>query len=200
MKKLILSFIAVTGFSAAGFAQIFFADSSGAAYDTTINGVPNQSQDLNLQLLFGSSPTSFSSIPVVTLLLSSSAIPSGSQIGQTLSAAGDITALYTILDNSGEEYILGSGYENRTDYFKVLAWTGQFSSYQAALASDDPSVSAGTSAIFTEHIPGNPPAIPTDISNVGVVNLVPVPEPATYALATGGVSLASMLLFRRRKS
>jgi len=189
MKKLILSIAGTSLLALSGSAQgIVFADNSGAASDTTINGVANTTQDLNLELLYGSSAGAVST-PVVTLLLSSSASPAGTPtaIGATYGAATDISFLGTIADPSGATYTLPGGV---TDYFQVLAWTGN-TSYANATTK-------GASAVFTESIPAGSTAFPADISNVGVVALTTsvVPEPSTLAMA--GVGLASMLIFRRK--
>jgi hypothetical protein len=198
MKKLILSVTAIVGFSVAGFAQgITFLDGSFPSSDTSIAGVPN-SADLNLELLYGTSAGNVTT-PVVTLLLSSSANVSSGAIGQTYTAAGDISTLGFIDDQTGNEYNLAAG----NYFFQVLAWTGNnLNSYSAALASGQTGVYAGSSSVFPESIAASP-APPGDVSAVGVINLtqVPttiVPEPSTLAMA--GVGLASMLFFRRKVS
>jgi hypothetical protein len=191
--------------TATSHSQIVFEDNSGAAYDTAYYFMglrPNYNQDLNLELLYGSAIYSPSFVPVVTLLLSSdNEDPSGPQLGQTLAGADDI--LFnggTIFDSSYQEFDLGSAYQNRTDYFQVLAWTGPYSSFGAAVASQNKYVYAGASSIFAEFVPASlsvyPPA---DISNVGLIYLVPIPEPAVLPVASAGLALASTLLFRRRK-
>jgi len=185
------------------YSQIVFEDNSGAAYDTVFYtkalslGTPNYGQDLNLELLYGSSTYGQSFIPVVTLLGSSNASPSGPQLGQIVTAAGDISTYGTIYEQSGQVFDLGSAYQNRTDYFQVLAWTGFYPSYAAALASHNPDELAGNSSIFAEFVPLNPST--TDISNVGLINLSQAPEPAVLPVASAGLALASTLLFRRRK-
>jgi hypothetical protein len=185
MKKLILSVTAVAAMSVPAFAQgIFFQDNGTAAYDTTIAGAPNQN-DLNLALLQGSTV-------LTTLLLSDG------------TATGDITGNGGLIyDNSGDEFLTPT-IAGTTAPFTVEAWTGDYSSYAAALASGVTGVFAGSDS-FTVAIaaPASPPPNGNDISNFGVVNLtqVPttaVPEPSTLAMA--GVGLASMLLFRRKNS
>ena len=187
-----------------GYSQIVFEDNSGAAYDTTFvtmalsDGTPNYSVNLDLELLFyGSSYYDQPFIPVVTLLGSSNASPSGPQLGQIVTAAGDISDYGTIYEQSGQVFDLGSAYQNRTDYFQVLAWTGFYPSYAAALASGNPNELLGNSSIFAEFVPLNPST--TDISNVGVIHLTMAPEPAVLPVASAGLALASTLLFRRRK-
>jgi hypothetical protein len=117
-------------------------------------GMPNYTQDLNLELLYSSAPYGQPFIPVVTLLLSShNYSASGPQLGQTLAASGDISFNGgPIYDLSGQEFDLGSAYQNRTDYFQVLAWTGNFPSYAAAIASRNLYVlDGGSSTIVNER-------------------------------------------------
>ena len=203
MKKLILTAASIVGLSTVGFSQsILFGDYSGNATDLTINGVADHTQDVNLELLYSTTstttldPTSGLNIlngsPVVTLLLSSSAAPTTSTIGGTYSAAGDISSLGTVLDNSGQAYQFPSA---TTYSLQVLGWTGSFSSLDAAVAAGQ---SVGATSIFSVT-PAGGTAPPVDVSGMGVLNLAPVavPEPTTLAMA--GVGLASMLIFRRKK-
>jgi hypothetical protein len=196
MKKLILSVTAIAGMSLASYGQgITFADNSGATYDTTINGAANTTQDLNLELLYGTSAGNVTT-PIVTLLLNAVGTPTPgvpTAIGGVYNGVTDISFLGTIADPSGTTYTLPGGV---TDYFQVLAWTGSSTTYPGAT----PGATDGASAIFTESIPAGSTAFPADVSNVGVVGLVTnvVPEPSTLAMA--GVGLASMLIFRRKNS
>jgi hypothetical protein len=202
MKKLILSVAGTSLLALSSSAQgIAFADNSGASYDTTIAGTPNTTKDLNLELLYGTSAGSVTT-PVVTLLLSTSATPASTPIaiGGTYAALSDISFLGTIADPSGVTYSLPGGV---TDFFQVLAWSGSYQSYAAALASGVTGEFAGTSSVFSESIPASSTAFPADISSVGVVGLTQVPttiipEPSTLAMA--GVGLASMLFMRRKIS
>ena len=182
MKKLILSVSAIVGFSMVGFSQgVQFADASSAA-DVSIGGVINTTQDLNLQLLEGSTAGTATTV-LATLLVSDG------------TAAGDISTFGFIYDNSANSvYPAPQG----SDYFQILAWTGSYTSYAAAQASATVGEYAGASAVFNEAIPLQPPATPPTLTGIGIINLtqVPVPEPGTLAMA--GVGLASMLLFRRR--
>jgi hypothetical protein len=182
MKKLILSVTAVVGFSIGSFAQgIQFADSASPAFDTTISGIANTSQDLNLQLLEGSTSSTATTV-LATLLLNNT------------SANGDISVFGFIYDNSGTVYSAPAG----TDYFQVLAWTGNYSSYAAASGSGQVGVYAGSSPVFSEAVPA-PPATPPALTGLGTINLTQVstvPEPSTLAMT--GVGLASMLFFRRK--
>jgi hypothetical protein len=205
MKKLILSVAALGTMSLSGFAQgITFSDFENAAgYGTTIAGAPNLTQDLNLELLYGTSAGNVTT-PVVTLLLSSSATPADGNnvnvpLGETFTGAGDISAAGGLLyDTTGSSYAVPAG----SVFFEVLAWSGNYGSYAAAEASGVTGVFGGASAVFPGSSPAAP-ATPNDIDGVGVINLtqVPttvVPEPSTLAMA--GVGLVSMLLMRRKVS
>jgi hypothetical protein len=199
MKKLILSIAATSVVSLSGHAQqLIFADNSSNSYDTTIGGVVNQSQDLNLELLVGSTAGTVTT-DVVTLLLNGATANPTTALGSVQPAAGDITTGGgTIYDVTGSAYAVPAG----TAFFEVEAWTGNYSSYAAAEASGQAGVFAGTSLVtaFTStDIPtaGLPPA---DLNAISPFNLaqVPavVPEPTTLAMT--GVGLASMLIFRRK--
>jgi len=194
MKKLILSVAGTSLLALSGYAQgITFADNSGASYDTTINGVINTTQDLNLELLYGASAGAVTT-PIVTLLLSQATTPASSPTpaGGVYSALSDISFLGTISETSGSAFTVPAG----TDFFQVLAWTGNSASYPGLA----PGSTDGASAVFSETIAGGATAFPGDISNVGVIGLVTnvVPEPSTLAMA--GVGLVSMLLMRRKLS
>jgi len=143
-----------------------------------------------LELLFGTSAGNVNT-PIVTLLLSQSTTPASSPTaaGGVYSAASDISFLGTISEASGSAFTLPSG---GTDFFQVLAWAGNSATYPGP----SPGAAACKSAVFSEVIASGATAFPGDISSVGVINLVSVPEPSTLAMA--GVGLASMLMFRRR--
>jgi hypothetical protein len=202
MKKLILSVTAVAGLALAGTAQqVQFADSGTAngSIDTAINGAPNTSQDLNLELLVGSSSTTVTT-DVVTLLLNGASATATTALGTVQPGAGDITGTGgDILDKTINFYAIPA---NDT-YYQVLAWTGSYSTYAAAVAAYNGNVLGagyGSSAVLAFS---PPPALNTVVSedldpnqlNVSVVTTV-VPEPTTLAMA--GVGLASMLIFRRK--
>ena len=100
MKKLILSVTAIAGLTLVSDAQqVLFQDVGNNSYDTLINGVPNYTQDLNLELLVGSGATA--TIDVVTLLLSQTTAAAASSPGTTQPPAGDIAFTEgTIYDNT----------------------------------------------------------------------------------------------------
>jgi hypothetical protein len=200
MKRLILLVGIIAGFAATGLPQgtITFdgsnnsnpsptATSSGLVF---INGVIDSVQDINAELLYGTTPTSVST-PVVTLLLSSSISGSSPFIGQTLSAAGDIYALANghFYDNSGLDYVIPNIPAGQKGYFVVEGWTGSYNSYADAVASDMSAVAK--TAVFTETLlqPYQPPL--TGINNMPALNLF-IPEPSTLTMA--GVGIGSILL------
>ena len=196
MKTSIFSIIVFIAFSFSSFSQgIFFEDNSVAAYDTVIGFSPNYTENLNLELLIGSSQNTINTA-VVTLLLSSSAKPTSPALGGTYSAAGDISFFGTIYDISGQEYLLPS-YAGETVYCEVLAWTGNYSTYTSAL---DAGASTAISQVFTENIPTGGPRFYTDISNVGIISFVPgpIPEPKIMSLAGLGVLSLSFLRCKQK--
>jgi hypothetical protein len=209
MKKLILS-IAITSVVALnGHAQqLLFQDNGNNSTDTTIGGVPNYSQDLNLELLVGSTSTTVTT-DVVTLLLNGATASVTTALGSVQPAAGDIThSGGDIFDPSGNFYTVPAG----TAWAQVLAWTGNYSTYAAAEASDQEDVYVGVSQIFALVPPpaaGQPDSDISNIEHVGGGNIdltqlplgnpppPPMPEPSTLTLAW--VGLVAMLTFRRKK-
>jgi len=199
--------VVVLGLTSSSFAQVFSVDFNSAA----LSGLKNHNEDLNLELLYGSSPNSLSSTPIVSVLLDSQNSRShGGQPGKKVNANGDISFGYSIFDQSFRQYGFGPSYAGKTVYVEVLAWTGDYSSYQSALASGNPNVAVGTSAVFIDPAHAHRFS-PGDIRSETVVDLVSdgsnqvvgntvIPEPASFPLAASGLALASTFLFRRRKA
>jgi hypothetical protein len=198
MKKLILSVTAIAGLSmAANAQQVLFHDSNSSnpqSNDVTIDGVVNTTQDLNLELLVGATSSSVST-DVVTLLLSQATSTATTALGSVQSGKGDINAVGLIVDQSGNSYTVPAG----TDYYQILAWTGNFSSYSAAVAAgagvafgETPVYQFDASATPASGAPAATEDLPVDLNLVTSA----VPEPSTLAMA--GVGLASMLIFRRK--
>jgi hypothetical protein len=200
MKKLILSVTAIAGLAMAGSAQqVYLHDDNAAAptsNDVSINGVISTG-DLNLELLVGGTAGTVTT-DVVTLLLSQATSTATTGLGSVQSAQGDVSALGLIADQSNNGYQVAGG----TDFYQILAWTGNYSSYAAALASGQTGVDAGETAVLQFDLNSTPAvgAPPADEDLASPLNLTQVtsivPEPSTMAMA--GVGLASMLIFRRR--
>jgi hypothetical protein len=200
MKKLILSIAASSVVVHSAHAQqLLFEDNGNNSTDTTFNGVANGNQNLNLELLVGSTSTTVTT-DVVTLLLNGATPTSTTALGSVQPAVGDITATGgDINDRTLNSYTVPAG----TAFAQVLAWTGDYNTYAAALNSQTLGVYAGASQIFA-IIPAPSIVQTTDISNienvgVGNIDLTQVaitPEPSSLALA--GIGLASMLSFRRK--
>jgi len=84
--------------------------------------------------------------------------------------------------------------------FEVEGWTGNFSSYAAAVAGGAHVGASGEFVNGTANPAGGPPP-PPPTSTTGwdgnLVLIVTTPEPGTLAL--GGLGAAALLYFRRRK-
>jgi len=182
--------------------QVLFADAGtgNGSVDTQIAGANNTTQDLNLELLVGSGGTAGTA--VVTLLLSTSTGSVTTALGTIQPGLKDVTGTGGDIDDlTHNTYLVAAGI---TD-FQVLAWTGNYATYAAALASGVTGVYAGQSGVVvfpgTTAPAAGSPASEINLDANGPINLtqVPVtmtPEPSTLAMA--GVGLASMLIFRRK--
>jgi hypothetical protein len=220
MKKLILSVTAVAGLSVSSFAQgvIYFDGSNNSSTspaatsegEVFLNGTLDTTRDVNAELIAGSSSSALTTT-IVTLLLSDTVSPSSTAaLGTIQPAAGDVTtfgqqtsgslagALY---DLSGNGYAIPGAGVGATEYFQVLLWTGNYSSYAQAYNSGVAGVLTGESDVFSEILTSFS-GTANDIEGSSAINLTQVsatvvPEPSTLALA--GVCFASMLFLRRRK-
>jgi len=199
MKKLILSVTAIAGLTMAGNAQqVFFHDDNLAnatsSNDIEINGTISTA-DVNAVLLTGLTAGSVTT-DVVTLLLNGATASSTTALGSTQPAAGDVSALGLLADQSGNGYKVAAG----TGFYDIEVWTGNYSTYAAALASGTQGVYAGTSGVlaFDTAPAAGAPAVDEDLASPINLTQVPtaVPEPSSFAMA--GVGLVSMLIFRRR--
>jgi len=198
MKKFVFSLAALALLTISSLGQsIIFQDDGNSRYDTTIGFSRNYTQDLNLELLFGTTPTTVYNAVVTLLLSSTNSNASGSgALGQVYSASGDISFTGGLIyDNSSTEYML-PGYAGDTIYLQILAWTGSDTNYFDAVRTGDGL--GGESQVFTETLGTGPTSFPTDISNFGLINVgLPVPEPATMALV--GLGGLALLVLRRKK-
>jgi hypothetical protein len=192
MKKLILSATMMTGLSlVANAQQVVFADLGSYSYDTEINGVPNITQDLNLELLVYNDIVT---VPVVTLLLSQTTTTVTSALGTIQPAKGDITQGYSIYDLSNNEYNVGNaGLAGNLDY-QVLAWTGNYSTFTAASTSGDALIGRSPFIPFYALVEAGLPPVGIDLES-NPINLIP--EPSSLAMAT--VASGLMLVFGCRK-
>lgn len=205
MKKLILSAVAVGGLAMTSFGQgvIYFDGSNNTSTSPTatsegqvfLNGVLDTGTDINVELLYGASATSVSS-DCVTLLLSDSTTTENSAPGGLQPALGDITDYGSgvLFDASGVGYQLTGTSSGATEYFQVEAWTGNFSSYAAALSAGTGLF--GSSSVFSEVLT-SATGEANDIEGMSALNLTSVPEPTTMALA--GLGGLSLFLLRRKK-
>jgi len=190
MKKLILSAALMIGLGASVYAQgtIQFDNSNNTSSDPNASSgglfwlagatTTALNQDVNAELLGGSTATSLQ--PIITVLLSDG------------TATGDMALGGGLLVTDGHSYNVPGTSANGTGFFEVEAWLGNYSSLAAAIAAGSPN---GTSAVFSNPLGGG--ATPgTTLTGMPAVVLT-VPEPGTFALA--GLGAAALLIFRRRK-
>lgn len=199
MKKLILSVTAVAGCSLAGFAQGAISFDGSNNTDPYINAPSgglvfigfwqfslDTTRDINAELLYGTNPYNVTT-PVVTLLLSSDNSGTGPEIGQTLSADGDITYFGSgqLYDPNGWAYVIPNIGIGDTGYFKVVGWVGN---------------AYGSTLVFPEVLtsPYNP--VPANIGNMPAL-LLNTPEPNSLAMAMVGIGsmliISGLKLYRR---
>jgi hypothetical protein len=139
-------------------------------------GVPVPiNQDFNAAFYAGTGSSSLS--PLATFLLSDG------------TAAGDIYRPGTFLDLSGKIYTFPS---STSIFMQIQAWTGNFSSYAAAVTGAAP---AAQSPIFINPV-SVPPGMPTSLTEMPAI-VMAVPEPSTFALL--GLAGMLFLVFRRDK-
>jgi hypothetical protein len=199
MKKLILSAALVVGMAASVLAQgqVYFDISNNSSSSSTaasggvfwiqLLGATQPTllgQDVNAVLMGGSSASTLA--PIATLLLSDG------------TAAGDITFLGNgvFSDNSGAGYAVAGVSTGGAGFFQIEAWTGNFSTLAAALASG--TAYTGTSTVFSTPVGGaSGSGQPAKSLDGAPAIILTIPEPSTFALA--GLGAAALLIFRRRK-
>jgi hypothetical protein len=199
MKKLILSVTALAGLTMAGNAQqVAFHDSNGASpvsYDVSLGGAQYTS-DINAELLVGATSSTVTT-PVVTLLLNGATATATTALGSIQPALGDLTTASVLEDLTQNAYKVAGG----TDYYEILVWSGQASSYAAASAIGGTLIgNSGVVQFDLNSTPasGAPAALEDLAAPIALTTVTAVPEPSTLAMA--GVGLASMLIFRRKNS
>ena len=195
MKKLILSTVVIGGMVVTALSQgtVAFDNTENADMSPTAlsggllwvddgTGPVLNNADINMQLLGGADAGSMSTI--VTLLLSDS-----SALGMNFG-----TGIWA--DPSGSSYAVPGVALNGTATLEILAWTGSFDTYAAAVAGGAMFADSGT---FTNPTGGGgtPAVLPQTMKNMPAMVLTAVPEPGTLALV--GLGIAGLLAVRRRK-
>lgn len=193
MKKLILTIAALAGVSYGAFAQgtISFQNFNPAGLGTVWSNAPGvtvtnggtlAATGFHVELLYGALGSGVTSNSGVIF----TSATGGGQFfdGTTITLAG-VTAGTGNADANGVD-------------LAVRGWIGAFADYASAVAGGAP---VGETAAFSNPTGGAGTALPA-----GLVKWLPanslvltsnVPEPTTIAL--GGLGIASLLLFRRRK-
>jgi hypothetical protein len=189
MKKLLITTVLTAGFAAGLFAQgitiendqgnagALGATSGGLFYINGVAAVDN----ISITVLGGLTSGSLS--PLITLTPADFFLPAGTP-GQYIDYLGNVVGPASLGDN-------------QPFFVELLAWTGSAASFGAA--QSDPGAFLADSGVFSNPSGGggSPPTTPATLTGMPSMNLVAVPEPATFALA--GLGLASLLIFRRRK-
>jgi len=189
MKKLILSTLAAAiGFGAYAQGTIYvdntansnpspYATSGGLLFQEEFGPPVLYSGAFSLLVLGGASASSLS--PIVTLTGSTAPFNYGGGI---------------FTDSTGSSYTVPGVAGNGIATLELKAWTGNFSSYAAAVAGGG---SYGE-VIFQNPTGGGGTVPPPPVDLVGMPALIMgSPEPATIVL--GSLGAAALVFFRRRK-
>lgn len=183
MKKQIITLLATVCLSSSVFGQgqVTLANNAGSLirFLDASAGAPVTAGSMTFQLMAGPAGSSEGSLTPLT-----------PTTGVNTVAPGRIAnAIVTVTQVA----------PGATGSFQILAFSSSFASYDAAVASGNPSAFVGKSEVFQSATSGSASPPPTPVSLAGryagfAVN--PVPEPSTIAL---GILGAGSLLFLRRK-
>jgi hypothetical protein len=199
MKKY-LSMLAVVAVAASAFAQgtVNFSNNGSTLVmdETTAAAVPNAGGFV--QLLWAPSGTAAGGYTGGQTLASwLTANPGWSAIDSSIKAIGPVAGRFL-----GGPVTVPTATPGAAIQAAVASWTGNFSSFDAAVnAGDQRSGISSSFAVTTGNPTVTPPGTAAVITGAGQfsgLTVVPVvPEPSTLAFA--GLGAAALLIFRRRK-
>jgi hypothetical protein len=209
MKKLIATALAVVGLSACANAQgTFILDSSANNGDNAtptstsgglvfLSGVLDTATDINLALLWNTSSSSVLATPNSLNIDPGGSAGYWSLTQSDQAGVGDITgyANGSIGDPNGNTYAISGEAIGATVWVVLEAWTGSAISY--ATAQTTQGAYFGSTTPFQITLASSTAIPPTDLTPMGSLNLVSVPEPTSLALA--GLGGFGMLMALRRK-
>jgi hypothetical protein len=214
MKKIIATILLVGGLAAYVNAQgtftiDSFANNGDAATPTATtnglvfrNGVLDTGTDISLTILWGlSAGTATTPLNLDPLALNAGGFTGNTNwIASQPTGSGDIAdyADGAILDPNGNSYAIPGEAAGTTIYLIIEGWTGNYSSYASALLGSPGTYAGVTSLALPIVLAASSSPTQPDIHGMPSLNLVPVPEPTTLAIAAmGGLSLLGL---RRRKA
>ncbi len=162
--------------------------------------------DLNIELLGGTTPTNLARLVAspnqapstfTSLLLKD--IPFGDGSTNTPNCGQYDTAFSAypgeFLDSSQAYVYNVPGTTSGTDYFVLRAWTGDFTSYSAAVAGG---ALVGTTPVFANAVAFGVNPIP-DLVGMPALILSPAPTPEPSTLFLAGVGMAGLLAYAWKK-
>ena len=209
MKKILAITLLATGMAACSNAQgTFVMDSLANAGNPSptstsgglvfIQGVLDTTTDVSLALLWGTSSSSVTT--VYNLDPGAANVPANTSwlLGQS-TGGGDITSYANgaIFDPNGLTYHFPTVAAGSQVWMILEAWTGTATDFASVVPNAGNGVYAGATGPFAVTLSLSSAPVQADISPMGSLNLVAVPDPTSLALA--GLGGFGMLMALRRK-